>query len=135
MKNAIYGVVAFALFICVCFVTMFGWAHFRLWKAEYAGKALEIEKTYRGKAIKAEAEYARMARVSASLAELESAQNTADAIAIVGKAAQKYPEYRQQEFFLALGEALQNGDISQIMYIPTEGMLPVTEAGKRPETK
>lgn len=123
--------VALALLIGVLFATGWGWAKFRLWKAEYTGKALEIEKTYNGKAILAEAEHARMARVEAARAEKEAAQMTADAIKIVGEAAQTYPEYRQQEFYLALGEALKEGQIDQILYLPTEAGLPVTEAGKR----
>lgn len=131
-QNLLLCVGALALFITLMFATGWGWAHFRLWKAEYSGKAFEIEKEYKGKAIKAEAEYARQVKVSASQAELEAANNTAKAIEIVGEAAKKYPEYRQQEFFTALGEALQNGNIQQIMYIPTEGLLPITEAGKRP---
>jgi regulator of protease activity HflC (stomatin/prohibitin superfamily) len=125
------GVVAIALFIGLLFATGWGWAHFRLWKAEYSGKALEIEKTYKGKAVLAEAENARMARVEAARAEKEAAQLTADAIAIVGEAAQKYPEYRQQEFYLALGEALQEGQIDQIIYLPTEAGMPITEARNR----
>jgi len=133
--NAALGLLAFTLasmFAIAClFGTMWGWAHFRLWKAEYTGKALEIEKEYVGKAILAEAEHARMARVEAARAEKEAAQLTADAIQIVGEAAQQYPEYRQQEFFLALGEALQEGNIEQIIYLPTEAGLPLTEAGKR----
>jgi len=142
MKNStvdaypkVYGMLAIlivaTLFIGLFFSTMWGWAHFRLWRAEYAGKAFEIEKEYKGKGILAEAEYSKQARVEQASAELESAQMTADAIEIVGKAAQQYPEYRQQEFFLALGEALSEGTISQVIYLPTEAGLPITEAGKR----
>ena len=124
-------VIALAILIPLLFATGWGWAHFRLWKAEYSGKAFEIEKEYKGRGILAEAEYAKQARVQQAQAELEAAQMTADAIEIVGAAAKKYPEYRQQEFFLALGEALQEGNISQIIYLPTEAGLPITEAGKR----
>ena len=124
-------VIVTALAIALLFMAGWGWAHFRLWKAEYSGKAFEIEKEYRGKGILAESEYAKQARVQQATAELEAAQMTADAIEIVGKAAQKYPEYRQQEFYLALGEALKEGLISQVIYLPTEAGLPITEAGKR----
>lgn len=120
-----------ALSIGLLFATGWGWAHFRLWKAEYTGKALEIEKMYMGKAILAEAEFAKMARIESAKAEKESAQLTADAIAIVGEAAQKYPEYRTQEFMLAFGEALREGNIDQILYVPTEANIPITEAGAR----
>lgn len=130
-KGLIAVSVGIALFVGVIFTTGWGWAHFRLWKAEYSGQALEIEKRYKGQAILAEATFTKQARVETAKAEEESAQHVANAIAIVGEAAQKYPEYRQQEFYLALGEALQEGNINQIIYIPTEAGLPITEAGQR----
>lgn len=122
--------VALAMIISILFATGWGWAHFRLWKAEYAGQALEIEKLYKGKAILAEAEHARKARVEAAKAERDSASLTAEAIQIVGEAAKQNPEYRNQEFVMSFGEALREGKIEQIMYIPTEANIPITEAGR-----
>ncbi len=49
----------------------------------------------------------------------------------MGEAAQKYPEYRQQEFIGAFGEALKSGTISQIIYVPTEANIPIMEAGRK----
>lgn len=110
---------------------MFGSVGYKLWRVTYVGKALEIEKLYEGKAILAKAEHSRKARVEGARAEKEAAQLTADAIAIVGQAAKDFPEYRQQEFYLALGEALKDGKIEQIIYLPTEAGMPITEAGTR----
>jgi len=128
------GMLLFALgmsaIVLVGFTTMYSWAHFRLWKAEYSGKALQIEKEYYGRAVLAEAKHAKMARIESAKAEKESAQLTADAIKIVGQAAKDYPEYRNQEFILAFGEALKSGTIEQIMYIPTEANIPITEANR-----
>jgi regulator of protease activity HflC (stomatin/prohibitin superfamily) len=135
MKELGAGLAALALGIALiagCFFGIgWGWANFRLWKAEYSGQALEIEKQYQGRATLAEAQFSKQARVESARAEKESAQLTADAIAIVGEAAKAYPEYRQQEFYLSLGEALKDGKISQILYLPTEAGLPITEAGHR----
>lgn len=117
--------------IAVLFLTMFLWAHFKLWRAEYTGQAFEIEKEYIGKGIKAEAEYSKQARIAQAEAERDSASLTAEAISIVGEAAKKYPEYRQQEFFLSLGESLREGKVEQIIYLPTEAGLPLTEARNR----
>jgi regulator of protease activity HflC (stomatin/prohibitin superfamily) len=124
----IFWVVVAMIIITILWGTMWGWAHFRLWRAEYAGKAFEIEKEYVGRGILAEAEYAKQARIEQAKAEKESAQLTADAIEIVGAAAQKYPEYRTQEFILSFGEALREGNIEQIIYVPTEANIPITEA-------
>ena len=44
--------------------------------------------------------------------------------------AQKYPEYRQQEFIGAFAEAIQSGQVEQIIYVPTEANIPIVEAGR-----
>lgn len=81
-----------------------------------------------GQANLRQAEQERQILVEQAKAEKESAQYRSDAIQIVGKAAQDFPEYRYQEFLGSLGEALREGNIKQIMYIPTESMIPITEA-------
>lgn len=120
------GVVATAVLLA-----LFGSVGYKLWRVTYIGKATEIEQDYAGRAVLAYAKNARKARIEAAQAEKESAQLTADAIAIVGQAAKDFPEYRQQEFYLALGDALKDGKIEQIIYLPTEAGMPITEAGKR----
>lgn len=87
--------------------------------------------TMRGKAALAEADQSRQILVTQAKAEREAAEERAHAIKIVGKAAQEYPEYRQQEFIGAFAEALKEGKMSQIIYVPTEANIPLTEAGKR----
>lgn len=135
MKEAGLGIIviagAFAFAAGVFFTVGWGYNHYRVWKADYAGRAQLIEMTYSGKAILAEAENSKKARIAAAEAERDAAKLTAEAIHIVGAAAKKYPEYRQQEFYLALGDALKEGRIDQILYLPTEAGLPITEAGHR----
>lgn len=83
-----------------------------------------------GEAALKRAEQTRQILVTQAKAEKEAAQLRADAISIVGKAAKEFPEYRQQEFLGAFAEALKDGKISQIMYVPTEANIPVTEASR-----
>ena len=104
---------------CLIALMMWGIPTYNVWQ-----KGLE------GKAVLAKAEFSRQARVMSAQAEKDAADLTAASIKIVGEAAQKYPEYRQQEFILAFGEALREGSINQIIYVPTEAMIPITEAGK-----
>ena len=49
---------------------------------------------------------------------------------IIGKKAKAYPEYRMQEFIGAFGEALNNGNINTVIYVPTEANIPIMEAGR-----
>lgn len=77
-----------------------------------------------------QAQNERQIQVEQARAELESAELRAQAIAIVGEAAQLFPEYRQQEFIGAFAEALSRGEVGQIIYVPTEANIPILEAGR-----
>lgn len=92
---------------------------YKVWQQEMAGKA-----------VLAEASQSRQVQVEQAKAELESSKIRAEAIAVIGEAAKAYPEYRQQEYMAAMGEALSNGSIEQMIYIPTEANLPITEASR-----
>lgn len=96
---------------------LFGLPTWNVWRSGLSGEAKLKQ-----------AEQTRMILVTQAKAEKEAAQLRADAIAIVGKAAKEYPEYRRQEFLGAFAEALKDGKINQIMYVPTEANIPVTEA-------
>ena len=85
-----------------------------------------------GEAALAHAHAARQVLVQQAQAEKDSALLRAEAIAIVGKAAHDFPEYRTQEFIGAFAEAMHNGKINQIIYVPTEANIPILEAGKHP---
>lgn len=86
-----------------------------------------------GEAIRAKAEGSRQQIVSQAQAERDAAVLRAEAIGIVGKAAHDFPEYRQQEFVGAFANALEHCPINQVLYVPTEANIPITEAGKRPQ--
>ena len=84
-----------------------------------------------GEAALAKAEQTRQISISQAKAEEQAASHRAKAIEIMGEAAKKYPEYRQQEFIGAFAEAMHNGRINQIIYVPTEAGIPLLEAGHR----
>lgn len=111
----------FAVVIGLILIWILVKPYYRVWSQEM-----------RGKAALAEAKQSKMIQTEQARAELESAQLRAQAVKIMGQAAKDYPEYREQEFIGAFGEALREGVISQIIYVPTESNLPILEAGKRP---
>lgn len=84
-----------------------------------------------GKAQLAKASQQRQIQIEQAKAERESAELRAEAIKIIGEAAKNYPEYRTQEFIGAFAEALREGKMQQIIYVPTEANVPLLEAGKR----
>lgn len=78
-----------------------------------------------GEAILAKSESSKKVLIEQARAEKEAATLRAEAIQIVGKAAKDFPEYRQQEFIGAFGEAMKEGNIDQIIYVPTEANIPI----------
>lgn len=110
-------IMSMILFVIAC---MFGFPMWNVWRAGLEGEA----------ALKKAAQ-TRMIQVEQARGEKEAAHYRADAIAIVGKAATDFPAYRTQEFIGAFADAMHNGRIHQIIYVPTEANIPITEAGKR----
>lgn len=84
-----------------------------------------------GQAELARAAQTRMIQIEQAKGEETAATHRANAIKIMGQAAKDFPEYRKQEFIGAFAEALHNGKINQIIYVPTEAGIPITEAGRR----
>ena len=113
-------VVLTLIIIAVIGLLFFAIPMWNVWRMGLSGEA-ELNK----------AEQTKKIMIETARAEMEASSLRARAIEIMGGAAKKYPEYRQQEFIQAIGEALREGDIDQIIYVPTESNIPITEAGKR----
>ena len=113
-------VISLALILSLGAVSMFGWPLYRVWQQGLTGEAAL-----------ARAEQERQIEVEQARAERDAAVLRAEAIQIVGQAAQDYPEYRYQEFLGAFGQALRDGNIDQVIYVPTEAGLPITEATRQ----
>lgn len=105
--------------ITLILVLMIGLPNYNVWRLGKTGQAL-LKK----------AEQEKQILIETAKAEVEAAKLRAEAIEIVGKSAQEYPEYRLQEFMGAFGEALNSDKIEQIIYVPTEGNIPILEAGR-----
>ncbi|TWT58912.1 hypothetical protein KOR42_22990 [Thalassoglobus neptunius] len=118
-RSVVMAVVLVGVFVFALVLTwMFAMPQYRVWAAGLEGEALLRR-----------AEHEKQIQIEQAKAEVEAAKLRAEAIQTVGEVAQKYPEYRHQEFIGAFAEALQNGTIDQIIYIPTEAGIPITEAG------
>ena len=112
------GLVAMVIAVIVA-LCMFAGPHYRVWQ-----QGLE------GQARLARADQERRILVTQAQAEKDAARLRAEAIEIMGRAAQQFPEYRQQEFMASFGEALREGNIQQIVYVPTEAGIPIMEANR-----
>lgn len=112
-------VIAGAVLVGLIFGGVYIWSSLRVYNATSIGKA-EL----------AQADQNRQILVTQAKAEREAAEQRAEAIRIMGKAAQDFPEYRQQEFMASFGEALREGKMNQVIYVPTEANVPIMEAGR-----
>lgn len=109
----------FVVVAVVAVGSLWAYPRYNVWRASLAGEAKLRE-----------AESTKRILIETAKAEVESAKLRAEAIALVGEAAHRYPEYRQQEFIGAFAEALREGNVEQIMYVPTEANIPITESGR-----
>lgn len=123
-KYLIYWLVGVFLAIFLIAVSMVVFPIWGVWASKLSGEGAL-----------ARAESSRRVIVAQARAEMEAAELRAKAIAIVGKAAKDFPEYRTQEFIGSFAHALDSGKISQIIYVPTEANIPITEAGRIIHTK
>lgn len=110
----IVGLFLFAGFV---FIFLIAYRNYNVWSMEMQGRAKLAEATQ-----------SRQIQIEQAKAEKEAATLRAEAIAIIGKAAKEYPEYRQQEYIGAFAEALKEGKMQQIIYVPTEANIPILEA-------
>ncbi len=117
VKEFFVLIVAALMAIMILFGIVVSYRYYDVWSMEMQGKARL-----------AEASQSRQIQVEQAKGEYEASIMRAKAIAVVGKAAKDYPQYRTQEFIGAFGEALREGKINQIMYVPTEANIPVTES-------
>jgi hypothetical protein len=129
-KDRVIAIVAVTIATLVLGSSLYGvvaaYQPFKVWVAGYTVKQERLI----GEAEFVRAEQNRRILVEQARAEKDAAKLRAEAIQIVGQAAKDFPEYRYQEFLGAFGEALQNDNISKIVFIPTEANIPITEAGR-----
>lgn len=92
---------------------------YQVWKQRLLGEA-ELRR----------AASTRRILVEQAQAEAEAAALQARAIETVGEVAQRYPEYRHQQFIAAFGDALQNEGIEKIIFVATEAGVPVVQPAR-----
>ena len=118
--DATAGMILTLVVLGVLAALFFGLPMWNVWRAGLSGEAALNR-----------AEQTKQIMIETAKAEKLAAIERAEAISIMGEAAKQFPEYRQQEFMQAFGEALREGNISQVIYVPTEANVPILEAGKR----
>lgn len=109
---------------------MWGWPKYNVWRQEMAGKA-EMAKAEQNRRILVEEAKARLeAEKLNAEAEVARARGMAEAMKIEN--GQLNSIYTQYLFVRTLEKLADKGNLPQIIYMPSEGLLPVMDLNKKP---
>ena len=112
-------------------VMMFGFPTYNVWQQEMAGKA-EMANAEQNRRILVEEAKARLeAEKLNAQAEIERAKGMAEAMRIENGTLN--PVYNQYLFIRTLEKLADKGILPQIIYMPSEGLLPVMDVSKQNE--
>ena len=128
MKNqkSIFGIVVL-VFIDVT-IMMFGLTMYNVWQQEMAGKA-EMAKAEQNRRILVEEAKARLeAEKLNAQAEIERAKGMAEAMKIENGTLNTV--YNQYLFIRTLEKLADKGNLPQIIYMPSEGLVPVMDVSQ-----
>lgn len=131
VSKIVVGIV-FAVVILII-VLMFGLPKYNVWQQEMAGKA-EMAKAEQNRKILVEEAKARLeAEKLNAQAEIERARGMAEAMKVENGTLNE--TYNQYLFIRTLEKLADKGDLPQIIYIPSNGLLPVMDVKNKEKTK
>ncbi|HRD57093.1 MAG TPA: hypothetical protein PK504_03545 [Ferruginibacter sp.] len=115
--------------LLVIVVLMFGLPRYNVWQQEMAGKA-EMAKAEQNRKILIEEAKARLeAEKLNAQAEVERAKGMAEAMKLENGSLNE--TYNQYLFIRTLEKLADKGDLPQIIYVPSQGLLPVMDINKK----
>jgi uncharacterized protein HemX len=110
-------------------ILMVGLPIYNVWQQEMAGKA-EMAKAEQNRRILVEEAKAKLeAEKLNAQAEIERAKGMAEAMRVENGTLNE--TYNQYLFIRTLEKLADKGDLPQIIYIPTNGMVPVMDVSKK----
>ena len=121
--------IIFLVIFTLIIVLMFGLPKYNVWQQEMAGKA-EMAKAEQNRRILVEEAKARYeAEKLNAQAEIERAKGMAAAMKVEnGTLTETYNQYL---FIRTLEKLADKGDLPQIIYVPSNGLLPVMDINKK----
>lgn len=129
MRSKSFVLTLLGFIVLVIIVLMFGLPKYNVWQQEMAGKA-EMAKAEQNRQILVEEAKARLeAEKLNALAEIERAKGMAEAMKVENGTLNE--TYNQYLFIRTLEKLADKGDLPQIIYIPSEGLLPVMDLNKK----
>lgn len=122
------GIILAAVAVIII-ILMFGLPLYNVWQQEMAGKA-EMAKAEQNRKILIEEAKARLeAEKLNAQAEIERAKGMAEAMKLENGTLNS--TYNQYLFIRTLEKLADKGDLPQIIYMPSEGLVPVLDISKK----
>lgn len=122
----VVGIATFV--IALIAIMMFGLPRYNVWQQEMAGKA-EMAKAEQNRRILVEEAKAKLeAEKLNAQAEIERARGMAEAMKVENGTLNE--TYNQYLFIRTLEKLADKGDLPQIIYVPSNGLLPVMDVNK-----
>lgn len=132
MKNGKALFLISVALIAFVIVLMFGLPMYNVWQQEMAGKA-EMAKAEQNRKILIEEAKARLeAEKLNAQAEVERARGMAEAMKLENGTLNS--TYNQYLFIRTLEKLADKGDLPQIIYMPSEGLVPVMDVNIKNHT-
>jgi len=133
MKNSKTLVIVFAAIAILVVVLMVGLPVYNVWQQEMAGKA-EMAKAEQNRKILIEEAKARLeAEKLNAQAEVERARGMAEAMKLENGTLNT--TYNQYLFIRTLEKLADKGSLPQIIYMPSEGLVPVMDVSTKAPAK
>ena len=112
--------------VLVLGAVLYGWPKYDVWRKGLVGEA-ELRRAEQNRRITVEEARAKLdAAKSLAEAEVERARGVAEANKIIGASLKGNEAYLRYLWI----NGLQEGATPQVIYVPTEGGLPIMEAGR-----
>jgi regulator of protease activity HflC (stomatin/prohibitin superfamily) len=126
-KGTVIGILFFSVLLIV--ILMFGLPTYNVWQQEMAGKA-EMAKAEQNRKILIEEARARLeAEKLNAQAEIERAKGMAEAMKIENGTLNTV--YNQYLFIRTLEKLADKGNLPQIIYMPSDGLVPVMDVSQK----
>ena len=128
MRSPAFFVVLIVLVLLGVAGLMFGLPRYNVWQQEMAGKAEMAKAEHNRKILVEEAKAKLEAEKLNAQSEIERARGMAEAMKIENGTLNE--TYNQYLFIRTLEKIADKGNLPQIIYIPSEGLLPVMDLKK-----
>ena len=133
MKSPKIIIIIFISTAVLILALMFGLPLYNVWQQEMAGKA-EMAKAEQNRKILIEEAKARLeAEKLNAQAEVERAKGMAEAMKLENGTLNS--TYNQYLFIRTLEKLADKGDLPQIIYMPSEGLVPVMDVSQKSKIK